>query len=54
MNILLICANTHREPDPVFPLGPAYLKAALEDSGHVVRAVDLLTDGGEQDALKKK
>jgi hypothetical protein len=54
MNILLICANTHREPEPVFPLGPAYLMAALEDGGHEVHAVDLLAGGGEQDSLKKK
>lgn len=54
MNILVICANTHRDPEPAFPLGPAYLKAALEDSGHEVRALDLLTDGADGDALKKK
>jgi radical SAM superfamily enzyme YgiQ (UPF0313 family) len=41
MKILLISPNTEMLPDPVFPLGLAYLSAALEESAHDYRVLDL-------------
>ena len=41
MRVLLISANTERIPDPVYPIGPAYVGAAARRAGHDVHAVDL-------------
>ena len=41
MKILLVSANRERLPDPVAPLGLAYVAAALRDAGHQVEIVDL-------------
>ena len=41
LRVLLISANTEKLPDPVFPLGAAYMAAVAERHGHVVDAVDL-------------
>lgn len=40
--ILLISANQCQQPDPVYPLGLAYLSSALQHAGHKVRIMDLL------------
>lgn len=49
--ILLISINRYTTPDPVFPLGLAYLNAALREAGHECTWVDRLADG-EQFAEK--
>jgi radical SAM superfamily enzyme YgiQ (UPF0313 family) len=43
--ILLISANRCTTPDPVFPLGLAYLHAALRQAGHECVWLDCLADG---------
>ncbi|HEY5914370.1 MAG TPA: lipid biosynthesis B12-binding/radical SAM protein [Verrucomicrobiae bacterium] len=42
--ILLISANRCAHPDPVFPLGLAYLNAALRQAGHQCLWLDSLAD----------
>ncbi len=42
--ILLISANRCASPDPVFPLGLAYLNAALREAGHDCLWLDSLAD----------
>jgi radical SAM superfamily enzyme YgiQ (UPF0313 family) len=42
--ILLISANRCTTPDPVFPLGLAYLTDALHRAGHDTAWLDVLTD----------
>ncbi len=44
--VLLISANRCVAPDPVFPLGLAYLNSALRRAGHQTHWVDLLGSGG--------
>ncbi len=41
MRLLLISANRERIPDPIFPLGTAYVAAAARRAGHEVTVVDL-------------
>lgn len=41
MRLLLISPNTEMLPDPVFPLGLAYVSAALQKSRHEHRMLDL-------------
>jgi radical SAM superfamily enzyme YgiQ (UPF0313 family) len=41
MRVLLISANTEQLPDPVFPIGAAYVAAAAERHGHEVATLDL-------------
>jgi len=40
MRVLLISANTEHLPDPVFPLGAAYMAAVAERDGHHVETFD--------------
>ena len=40
MRVLLVSANTHEQPYPVYPLGLDYVAGALEDS-HQVQIVDM-------------
>lgn len=54
MKILLISTNIHREPEPVFPLGLAYLAAALKAKGHEASCLDLLRPGPDPEDIKKK
>jgi len=54
MKILLVSTNIHAEPEPVFPIGSAYLLAALKKRGHRVACLDMLVDGYEGETLKKK
>lgn len=41
MRVLLISANTEKLPDPVFPLGAAYIAAVSAEHGHAVDTLDL-------------
>ena len=41
MRVLLISANTEMVPDPVYPIGPAYVGGAARAAGHEVETVDL-------------
>ena len=40
MRVLLISANTEQLPDPVFPLGAAYMATVAERHGHAVATFD--------------
>ncbi|MGD2055242.1 MAG: cobalamin-dependent protein [Gammaproteobacteria bacterium] len=44
MRVLLVSANRERIPDPIFPLGLAYVAAATRQAGHVVEVADLCFD----------
>jgi hypothetical protein len=41
MRVLLVSPNIESLPDPVFPLGPAYLAGALRENGIPCRVLDL-------------
>jgi len=41
LRVLLISANTEKLPDPVFPIGAAYMAAVAERHGHAVETFDL-------------
>jgi radical SAM superfamily enzyme YgiQ (UPF0313 family) len=41
LRVLLISANTEKLPDPVFPIGAAYMAAVAERHGHTVDTLDL-------------
>ncbi|MBM4265109.1 MAG: radical SAM protein [Deltaproteobacteria bacterium] len=41
LRVLLISANTEKLPDPVFPIGAAYMAAVAERAGHEVETLDL-------------
>jgi len=41
MRVLLISANTEKIPDPVYPIGAAYVADAARRAGHEVTALDL-------------
>jgi radical SAM superfamily enzyme YgiQ (UPF0313 family) len=41
LRVLLISANTEKLPDPVFPIGAAYMAAVAERHGHEVETLDL-------------
>lgn len=40
LRVLLISANTEQRPDPVFPIGAAYIAAAAARAGHDVETFD--------------
>lgn len=54
MHLLLISANQELFPDPIFPLGPAYVAAAARGAGHDVRVVDLLGQDCPRDVLLRE
>ena len=41
MRVLLVSANREHIPDPIFPLGLAYIAAATQHAGHEVAVADL-------------
>ena len=41
MRVLLVSANRERIPDPIFPLGLAYIAAAARRAGHEIAVADL-------------
>ncbi len=41
MRVLLVSANREHLPDPIFPLGLAYIAAAVAKSGHDIEIADL-------------
>lgn len=41
MRVLLVSANRERIPDPIFPLGLAYIASAARQAGHRVAVADL-------------
>ncbi|MBZ0136811.1 MAG: cobalamin-dependent protein [Planctomycetes bacterium] len=40
MRVLIVAANNEHKPDPVVPLGAAFIAAAARDAGHDVRLFD--------------
>ena len=54
MRVLLISANTEKLPDPVFPLGPAYMAAIATRHGHTVDTLDLCFLDALRPALDQK
>jgi radical SAM superfamily enzyme YgiQ (UPF0313 family) len=47
--VLLISANRCTTPDPVFPLGLAFMNAALRRAGHQTAWLDCLAEGTDMD-----
>jgi len=41
MRVLLVSANREHLPDPIFPLGLAYIAAAVSKAGHEIEVADL-------------
>ena len=54
LRVLLISANTEHRPDPVFPLGAAYMAAAAERAGHTVETFDCCFETAPLPALAAK
>jgi radical SAM superfamily enzyme YgiQ (UPF0313 family) len=52
MKVLLISPNREHLPDPVYPLGLAYVAAAVRDSGHEVQALDLCFEEDSAAAIR--
>src|SRR5215467_9531497 len=52
--VLLISANTEKLPDPVFPIGAAYMVAVAAEHGHAVETLDLCFLDGPGRALDAK
>ncbi len=54
MHLLLISANREVFPDPVFPLGAAYVAESARRAGHNVRVIDLLGQSRPRDVLLRE
>src|SRR5262249_17550939 len=54
LRVLLISANTEKLPDPVFPLGAAYMAAVATQHGHTVDTFDLCFLDALRPALDEK
>jgi len=53
MKVLILSANRELVPDPVFPLGAAYVAAAVRDAGHQVKMLDALVHDDPGLAVKQ-
>jgi len=53
MRVLLISANIEKLPDPVAPLGLAYISSTLKLRGHEVQCLDLCFEENIDEALKR-
>lgn len=53
MRVLLISPNIEMLPDPVAPLGLAFLSSALKSAEHEVRCLDLCFEENMEEALEK-
>lgn len=51
MRVLLVSANTEQLPDPVYPIGAAYMAAVAEQHGHEVATVDCCFEADGPQAL---
>jgi len=54
LRVLLISANTEKLPDPVFPIGAAYMAAVAAQHGHAVDTLDLCFLESPRPALEAK
>lgn len=54
MRTLIVSANLEVTPDPVYPLGAAYVAAAVRDAGHEVDILDILFVDDMAAAIKEK
>ena len=54
LRVLLISANTEKLPDPVFPIGAAYMAAVAAQHGHTVDTFDLCFLDALRPALDEK
>jgi len=54
LRVLLISANTEKLPDPVFPIGLAYVAAATAARGHTVETLDLCFSSAPLDEVAAK
>lgn len=52
MRVLLISPNREQLPDPVFPLGLAYVATAARDRGHDVKILDLCFADNAAEAIR--
>ena len=52
MKVLLISGNRESSPEPPYPLGCAYLSAALSEQGHEVHPLDLLFEEDPVESLE--
>jgi radical SAM superfamily enzyme YgiQ (UPF0313 family) len=52
MRILLVSANREHLPDPIFPLGLAYIAAAVKAAGHDIEVADLCFGHNPLDDLR--
>lgn len=53
MRVLLVSANREQIPDPVFPLGLAYIAAAARRQGHTVEVADLCFERRPLDEVRR-
>lgn len=54
MRVLLVSANREHLPDPIFPLGLAYIAAAAKNAGHDIDVVDLCFGRKPLQALERR
>jgi radical SAM superfamily enzyme YgiQ (UPF0313 family) len=54
LRLLLVSANTEKLPDPVFPIGAAYMAAVAAEHGHEVETLDFCFLDRPYDALRAK
>lgn len=54
LRVLLISANTEKIPDPVYPIGAAYMAAVAERAGHAVDTLDLCFSAAARTSVEEK